>query len=145
MATVTGTLAASTLNVAAGTLNLDNTASATAVNVSERRRRDASRFRRPAGRLAGPLAQRPAYAGGGESLGSLSLVGGTLAGSGLTATVGGSTPLNIQAGSVAANLSAGSLGLSKTTAGTAILSGANTYSGGTTVSGGVLQLGAAPP
>ena len=47
-----------------------------------------------------------------------------------------------QAGTVLASLQ-GAAGLNKTTDGTLVLSGNNTYSGGTTVSAGVLQLGAA--
>ena len=121
LATVTGTLGAATVNVAAGNLSL---AVGNQLTGS------------PALSLSGQLTLA-----GNETLGSLSLAGGTLAGSGLTATVGGSAPLAIQAGSITANLSAGGLGLSKTTGGTAILSGTDSYGGGTTASGGVLQLG----
>jgi fibronectin-binding autotransporter adhesin len=48
-----------------------------------------------------------------------------------------------QSGSVYANL-AGSAGLTKTTAGTLILGGANTYTGATVISQGTIQLQAAP-
>ncbi|RWC99206.1 MAG: autotransporter outer membrane beta-barrel domain-containing protein [Mesorhizobium sp.] len=63
---------------------------------------------------------------GGESI--IRVGDGTVAGAGYTATI--------------ASVLTGASGLTKTDAGTLVLSGANTYTGGTTVSGGVLSVSA---
>ena len=71
-----------------------------------------------------------------QTVASLVLTGGTLAGSGATLTAG---TLEVQSGLVTAGLgSAG--GLLKLTAGTVILSGIDTYSGNTTVTAGTLKI-----
>ena len=71
---------------------------------------------------------------------SLSLTGGTLTGSGGALTLGGAGPIDAESGTASATL-AGSGGLNKTTAGTVVLGGNNSYTGGTSIEGGVLQLG----
>lgn len=58
---------------------------------------------------------------------------------GTTGTLTSASDFGLQAGSVSAKLG-GAVGLAKTTPGTVILSGANTYTGPTTVSEGVLSL-----
>ncbi len=75
--------------------------------------------------------------GGTLSTVSYQMTGGTLAASG---TVNASTIFDMQAGTVNGVL-AGAGALSKTTGGTVILNGANTYSGGTTLSTGTIQVG----
>ncbi|MCE9631554.1 MAG: autotransporter-associated beta strand repeat-containing protein [Planctomycetia bacterium] len=77
--------------------------------------------------------------GGSESVASLVITGGILGGVGNTLT--SAAFYDVQAGSVLANLG-GSVGLTKSTGGTVVLSGANTYSGQTTVSSGVLAMAA---
>jgi autotransporter-associated beta strand protein len=47
----------------------------------------------------------------------------------------------VQAGTIASNLAGAAIALNKTTAGTTILSGTNSYSGATTITAGTLQLG----
>ena len=75
-----------------------------------------------------------------ETVPGLSLLGGsvvdTLGSGSLTST----SAYDLESGSVSAVL-AGSAGVAKTTTGTVVLSGANTYSGGTTISTGTLQIG----
>ncbi|MCY2989631.1 MAG: autotransporter-associated beta strand repeat-containing protein, partial [Planctomycetota bacterium] len=72
------------------------------------------------------------------SLATLSLTGGTIQGG----TITSSNAYDLQAGTVSAIL-AGAVGLTKTTSGTVILSGANTYSGATTINQGTLTLSGA--
>ena len=73
------------------------------------------------------------------SVGSLAVTSGTLAGAGgAVLTVTGNADL--QVGTVSVNL-AGGMNLTKSAAGTVVLSGSNGYSGSTTVNGGTLQLG----
>ncbi|MEP7014425.1 MAG: autotransporter-associated beta strand repeat-containing protein [Verrucomicrobiota bacterium] len=72
-----------------------------------------------------------------ETVGSVSLTGGSIMGTGLGTLTGSS--YSLQSGTVSAIL-AGSAAVTKTSAGTVTLSGANTYSGGTSVNGGVLAL-----
>jgi autotransporter-associated beta strand protein len=67
--------------------------------------------------------------------GGVTLSGGTIQ----NGTLSSSGTFGLQSGTVSAIL-AGSGGVSKTTAGTVTLSGANTYTGGTTVSAGTLAL-----
>jgi fibronectin-binding autotransporter adhesin len=70
-----------------------------------------------------------------KSIGTFTITGGVVAGTG---TLTSSAAYAIQAGTVSPVL-AGSVALNKTGTGTAILTGANTYSGTTTLSAGVLQ------
>ncbi|NBW96699.1 MAG: hypothetical protein EBR28_08190, partial [Planctomycetia bacterium] len=73
-----------------------------------------------------------------DSVGTVTLTSGRIIGSGtLTSTAN----YALASGTVSAPL-AGSVGLTKSGAGTVVLSAANAYTGLTTVSGGVLQLGA---
>ena len=75
--------------------------------------------------------------GGNETVASFVLTGGSLAGTGQTLTSG--SAYDLQAGGVAANLG-GAVGLVKSTAGTVVLSGSNTYTGPTTIAGGRLAV-----
>ena len=74
-----------------------------------------------------------------KSIGTFQITGGTLTGSG-SAQLTSNAAYDVETGTVGIGL-AGNVGLNKTTAGTAILIGANTYTGATTISGGTLQLG----
>ena len=92
----------------------------------------------------------------GATTGSLTVSGGILDLGGTTQTQNGGATLvsgtiqngtlsstgtfGLQSGTVSATL-AGTGGLSKTTAGTVILTGTSTYTGGTTIAAGTLQLG----
>ena len=71
---------------------------------------------------------------------AVSFQGGVVQDGMLTQT--GASAFDAQSGNVTAAL-AGNVGLNKTTAGTVVLAGANTYSGNTSVSAGVLQFNAA--
>jgi autotransporter-associated beta strand protein len=68
--------------------------------------------------------------------GGLTLDGGTIE----NGTLASSGTFGLQSGTVSATL-AGSGGVSKTTSGTVILSGANTYGGGTNINAGTLTVG----
>jgi autotransporter-associated beta strand protein len=118
-AALNGTAAATTVNITGGTLTLGSASrligTTPAVNLSG----------------GGALAL-----GGNESIGALRLTNGTVGGSG-TLTVG--STIDAQQGAVSANL-AGSVGLTKTTANTVTLSGANTFSGAVAVNDGTLIL-----
>ena len=70
-----------------------------------------------------------------ETVAALRLLGGSIGGSGAWASA---APFDLQSGTVSARL-AGTSGLNKTTSGTVILTGLNTYTGTTTVSAGILQ------
>ncbi|NBN94085.1 MAG: hypothetical protein EBV31_00405, partial [Verrucomicrobia bacterium] len=72
-----------------------------------------------------------------QSVGALQVAGGTVTGTTGKLTA---TSFGLQGGTISAILT-GSGALTKTTGGTAILSGANDYSGATTISAGTLQLG----
>ena len=72
------------------------------------------------------------------STGPVTLVGGAITG---TSGVLSGASYNVQNGTISAALGGSSSALVKTTAGLAILSGANTYGGGTTISAGTLQVG----
>ncbi len=74
-----------------------------------------------------------------DSVGTVQLTSGTITGT--TGILTSTAAFDMQNGTVSAIL-AGGVGLNKTTSGTVILSGANTYSGTTTVSTGTLQYGA---
>ena len=70
-----------------------------------------------------------------ETVGAVTLAGGTITNGTLTGS-----SYDLRSGSISAVL-AGSAGITKSTEGTVILSGSNTYSGGTTISAGTLQVG----
>ena len=78
--------------------------------------------------------------GNTASLGSLSLTGGTVVDTAPTkGSISATSSYAVQAGTISASLG-GVASLTKTTSGTAILSGANTYTGTTTISAGVLNI-----
>ena len=70
-----------------------------------------------------------------ESVGAVTLTSGTIAGS--TGSLSSLADFDVRSGTVSGKL-AGASGLVKTTAGTVVLSGANTFSGPVSVSAGVL-------
>ena len=147
-----GTLTATSYNLAGGTVNgnlgtgtinasasaaLNGTANATTVNIT-----GGTLTLGSASRLTGSTPTLNVSGGGAlalsgnESIGTLNLTNGTVSGSG-TLTVG--STINARQGTVSANL-AGSVGLTKTTASTVTLSGANTFSGAVAVNDGTLIL-----
>ena len=71
-----------------------------------------------------------------QSLATVTLSGGSIDNGTLTSA----TAFDLRSGSIGASL-AGAIGLSKSTLGTVILSGANSYTGSTVISGGTLQVG----
>ena len=71
-----------------------------------------------------------------DTVGGVSLIGGSITGSG-TGALTSTTAFDMQAGTVSAILG-GTSGLSKSTGGTVTLSGQNTYTGATSVTGGTL-------
>jgi filamentous hemagglutinin family protein len=73
-----------------------------------------------------------------DSVGLVTLADGYITGS--SGTLTSTSAFALQSGSVSAIL-AGTSGVNKTTAGTVLLSGANTYSGTTTLTAGTLQVG----
>jgi len=73
-----------------------------------------------------------------DTVGAVTLTGGNITGSGGTLT---GSSYGVQAGSISANLG-GAGALTKSTAGTVVLTGANSYSGGTNVNAGTLALNA---
>ncbi|MEI6819419.1 MAG: autotransporter-associated beta strand repeat-containing protein, partial [Verrucomicrobiota bacterium] len=78
-------------------------------------------------------------AGNSDTVGAVSLKnGGSITGTGGTLT---GASYAVESGSVSAILGGASIALTKSTAGTVTLSGANSYTGATTVSAGTLQLG----
>lgn len=70
------------------------------------------------------------------TIGGFQITGGTVSGTG---TLTSATSFDIQSGSISPQLSGVNIPLTKTGSGTAILTGANSYTGPTTISGGVLQ------
>jgi len=74
-----------------------------------------------------------------QSFSNVSITGGSITGTTGVLTATGSA-IDAQAGDVSAIL-AGSVGLTKTTSGTVVLTGTNTYTGATTISAGTLQIG----
>ena len=73
-----------------------------------------------------------------DTVGAVTLTSGAITGS--TGTLTGSS-YDVRSGSVSANLGGSGIALTKSTSGTVILSGTNTYTGGTTINGGTLQFG----
>ncbi|MFH1982930.1 MAG: autotransporter-associated beta strand repeat-containing protein [Pseudomonadota bacterium] len=78
-----------------------------------------------------------AIAGNSDTVNAVTLTSGSITGSG--GVLSSTTDIDARAGGISAILG-GSAGLTKTTAGTVILSGANTYTGTTSVNAGSLQL-----
>jgi autotransporter-associated beta strand protein len=74
-----------------------------------------------------------------QSVGAVTVAGGTIDGSSGILT---GTSYSLRSGTVNARLGGASAALTKTTAGTATLGGANTYGGATTITAGTLALGA---
>ena len=74
------------------------------------------------------------------SIGAFQIGGGTVTGTG---TLTSNAAYDVRGGRVDANLAGSGIGLTKSGATLAVLTGANSYTGRTTVSGGTLQLGPA--
>ncbi len=74
------------------------------------------------------------------SIGAFQIGGGTVTGTG---TLTSNAAYDVRGGRVDANLAGTGIGLTKTGATLAVLTGANSYTGRTTLNGGVLQLGSA--
>jgi autotransporter-associated beta strand protein len=132
--TIGANLGTGTINATSGTTALNGTASATTITLNGGNVTLGS-----AGRLASganiTLNSGALTLGGNEVVNRLTLSGGSLGGSG---TLNATTGYDVQSGTISAALG-GSAGLTKTGAGTVILSGANTYTGTTTVNSGTLQ------
>ena len=77
--------------------------------------------------------------GSSTSVGGISLYNGTISDS-LGTALPGATNINVEQGTISAKLD-GTAGLTKSTANTVTLSGANAFSGGVTVNAGTLKLG----
>ena len=75
-----------------------------------------------------------------KSIGTFQITGGTLTGTS-SGQLTSNAAYDIEAGLVAVKLAGSGIALNKTTTGTAILTGSNTYTGATTISAGTLQLG----
>ncbi len=71
-----------------------------------------------------------------ETVAAVSLQSGSIVGSGTLTSL---ADFDVRSGTVGANL-AGGVGLTKTTAGTVVLNGANSYTGATTVNAGTLRI-----
>ncbi len=71
-----------------------------------------------------------------DTVAGVSLLAGSITGSG---TLTSTSNFDLQSGTVSANLG-GTVGVSKTTGGTVVLSGANSYTGATTVAAGILNV-----
>ncbi|MFM2196570.1 MAG: hypothetical protein RLZZ505_2 [Verrucomicrobiota bacterium] len=131
--TVTANLGAGTLN-SSGTVTLDGSSAATAVNVTggtltlgaANRLNDSAALTVSGGALA--------LGANNDTVGTVTLTGGSITGT--SGTLTGSS-YAVQNGSISAILG-GSGTLTKSTAGTVTLSGANTYSGGTLLNAGTL-------
>jgi fibronectin-binding autotransporter adhesin len=134
--TVTGNLGGGTLN-SSGNVALNGTAGATTVNISAGTLTLGS-----ANRLADTAAVN--LTGGtlaigafDDTVGAVTLTSGSITGSGGVLT---GSSYDVRSGSVSAILGGSGRALTKTTAGTVALSGANTYTGATTISAGTLTL-----
>ena len=135
--TVNANLGAGTMNVTTGTTNLVGLSGATAVNLNS-----GTLSLGESNRLANTAA---VTASGGtlaignfnNTVGAVSLTSGSITGSGGTLT-GGSYA--VQSGSISAILGGSGVALTKTTGGTVIVSGANSYTGATTINGGTLEI-----
>ena len=74
-----------------------------------------------------------------DTVGAVTLTSGSITGTG---TLTGAS-YGVLSGTISANLAGSGAAMSKTTAGTVVLTGANTFTGATTISGGTLTAGAA--
>ncbi len=72
------------------------------------------------------------------SIGAFTISGGTVSGTG---TLTSNAAYDVRGGRVEANLAGNAIGLTKSGASLAVLTGTNSYSGRTTLAGGVLELG----
>ena len=137
--TVDGNLGAGTIN-SSGNVALNGTAGATTVNISAGTLTlgAAERLDNSAGvNLTGGTL---AIGANNEQVGVVTLTSGSITGS--TGVLTGSS-YAVQSGSVSAILGGTGVALTKTTAGTVTLSGANTYTGNTSIQAGTLSINAA--
>ena len=137
--TVDGNLGAGTIN-SSGNVALNGTGGATTVNVSAGTLTlgAAERLDNSAGvNLTGGTL---AIGANNEQVGVVTLTSGSITGS--TGVLTGSS-YAVQSGSVSAILGGTGVALTKTTAGTVTLSGANTYTGNTSIQAGTLSINAA--
>ncbi len=134
---ITGNLGAGTLN-SSGTVALNGTSAANAVNVTAGTLTLGSADRLDDSATVTVSGGTLALGANSDTVGTVILSGGSIAGSGGTLT--GTATHDLRNGAVSATLG-GSAGLAKTTAGVVVLSGVNTYSGLTTVNAGTLTLG----
>jgi autotransporter-associated beta strand protein len=84
-------------------------------------------------------------ASSGEHVQGLTLASGVVASGFTNATLASATTFDVRSGSVSAILAGSNVGLTKTTIGTIILSGNNTYTGPTNVNSGVLIVNGSQP
>jgi len=137
--TVTGNLGTGTLN-SSGTVALNGISAATAVNVTAGTLTLGSADRLANGATVTVSGGTLAMGGNNDTVSSVVLTDGSITGSGGILT--GTSTHDVRKGNVSARLG-GSVGLTKTTADTVTLTGANTFTGTTTVSAGTLEAGAA--
>lgn len=134
--TVTGYLGAGTLN-SSGTVALNGTAGASAVNVTAGTLTLGSSDRLANSATVAVSGGTLAIGGSSDTVGLVSLASGSITGSGGTLT---GSSYAVQSGSISAILGGTGVNLTKSTAGTVTLGGANTYTGTTTVEAGTLTL-----